>query len=471
MENRSKLHKVLVPSLIVMSMAACSGDDGKDGVNGSDGTNGVNGIDGKDAIAVSVTDVVKTNANIAYAVYSDSLISAIAMKRQLEEFISTPTEENFTRAKQAWLDSREPYGQSEVYRFRSGPIDALKSDGTIGVEGDGPEGRINAWPLGEAIIDYVVPIVDGSSAPESAENALSKNIILDAANTSTAITKAIIRDYVEHGGDGRNVTSGYHAIEFLLWGQDLNSDLSGAGERDATAGHRPVTDFQTTGTGHVGACTSGTQASVDAICTARGQYLIAAAELLIDDLTAVTNAWEPGVGAHYQAFVAGENISLSRILEGMGRLSYGELAGERIDVALDTNSQEDEHSCFSDNTHRDIFLNAKGVQNSFHGAYTRINGEIIDGAGIDDLLATQGFADVENTLRASLENTMALAGVIDVKAKTGKPFDVLIQEGIDQPNIRALITSLTVQTEGIEQAVEALGVTVSDLRQDTEQDF
>ena len=33
--------------------------------------------------------------------------------------------------KAAWLASREPYGQTEVYRFRVGPIDALMADGML----------------------------------------------------------------------------------------------------------------------------------------------------------------------------------------------------------------------------------------------------------------------------------------------------------------------------------------------------
>ena len=91
----------------------------------------------------------------------------------------------------------------------------------------------------------------------------------------------------------------------------------------------------------------------------------------------------------------------------MGRLSYGELAGERMSIALRTDSQEDEHSCFSDNTHRDIFLNAKGIQNAFSGQYTRDTGEVLQGASIYDLLVVEGHPELANKLRAALELTMA----------------------------------------------------------------
>lgn len=459
--NFKDLTKVSAAVVLGLSLAACSGDDGKNGTNGTDGTNGTNGADGKTTF-VARADVIKTNANIAYSAYSDSLITAVALKESLDALVANPTAQHFTDAKQAWLDAREPYGQTEVYRFREGPIDFENADGTTG-----PEGAINAWPLGEALIDYIStsPAVNGNAFQEDDSRAISSNIIADTTAYPT-INKATVTGLFETNEDERNVTTGYHAIEFLLWGQDLNADLgSSQTTRDATAGNRPLTDFNTTG-----GCTSGTgNAMADNICERRGQYLQVAADILIEDLTTVVNAWEPATGEHYKTFTEGGDASLALILEGMGRLSYGELAGERINVALINNSQEDEHSCFSDNTHRDIYLNAKGVQNSFNASYTRVNGEEISGASIYDLLLTEGHPELANQLRGSLEATMAAASVIDTKAKTGMPFDLLIQSGIDQENVIAVIKALVAQTDDIEEAIKALNVTTNDLRQDTEE--
>lgn len=459
------LSKISASFLVAVSLTACV----EDGDNGIDGAAGAAGVDGTNGVSTFVTrdDVIKTNANIAYAVYSDSLISAVELKTVLETFVANPTEANFALAKKAWLDSREPYGQTEVYRFRQGPIDELKEDGTLGKDdaGEGPEGLINAWPLGEAIIDYVEP-VDGLSGPESPANAITDNIIANTTEYPT-IDGDTLESLFEYGEDGRNVTTGYHAIEFLLWGQDLNEDLSGAGTRDNTAGQRPVSDYSIT----ANACTSGTVAVTDDICTRRGQYLLTTADLLIKQLARVTEQWEPVTGAHYKTFVAGGDESLAKILEGMGRLSFGELAGERINIALLENSQEDEHSCFSDNTHRDIFLNAKGVQNSFNAKYVRIDGEVIEGASIYDLLVVEEQHELANQLRASLEATMSAAAVIDTKAKTGMPFDLLIQEGIEQENVVAVIEALVAQTDDIELVIDALNVSTNDLRDDTEQDI
>ena len=459
--NRSSISIAL---LLAFSLTACV-DDGDDGFQGNAGIDGVSGTDGVSRF-VTRTDVITSNANIAYAAYADSLISAQTMRNVLATFISSPSNENFSSAKQAWLAAREPYGQTEVYRFREGPIDALLPDGTLGEDGDGPEGRINAWPLGEAIIDYVAVEVDGDSGPESSSNALNGNVIANTADYPTIDADTIL-SLIELGEDERNVTTGYHAVEFLLWGQDLNEDSSGSGSRDSSGGQRPITDFANT----IGQCTSGDIAVTADICARRGDYLLAATDVLIADLTTIVEAWEPNAGVHYTAFIAGGDESLAKILEGMGRLSFGELAGERINIALKTDSQEDEHSCFSDNTHRDLFLNAKGVQNSFNASYTRIDGEQIEGASIYDLMVVEGSHELANSLRASLEATMAAAAVIDTKAKTGKPFDVLIQEGIDQPNLIAVIDTLVTQTDFIEQAIVALGITANDLRQDTDENI
>lgn len=467
------MNKKLLASAVVATLfiGGCTddGEDGAAGIPGIDGAPGQNGVNGVSNF-VSRPDVLATNANIAYAMYSDSLITAQNLKSALEDLVAAPTEASFAAAKKAWLDSREPYGQSEVYRFRVGPIDALKEDGTMGEEGDGPEGSINAWPLGEALIDYVAPVVDGDDGPEDPTAALTGNVIENVTNYPTIDVDTVL-SVAEFGEDERNVATGYHAIEFLLWGQDLNLDLSGAGSRDSSGGQRPVSDFYTTDNGNINGCTSGETPTTDNICARRGDFLIAAADILISDLSAVAQAWEPGAGVHYNAFVDGGDVSLAKILEGMGRLSFGELAGERMNIALTTDSQEDEHSCFSDNTHRDIFLNAKGIQTMYTASYTRIDGEVVEGASIHDLLVVEGEAELANQLRGALEQTMASASVIDTKAKTGTPFDVLIQQGVDQPNIVAMIQNLVAQTDVIEQAIVALGVTTNDLRQDTGEDI
>ncbi len=464
--------RFLLPVILAILLGACEGDTGPAGTagpQGATGDRGPAGDPGPPPAAVTRADVLRTNANIAYLAYGDSMIKALELRAALKKLVADPTEAHLDAAKSAWLAAREPYGQTEVYRFRVGPIDALTEDGTLGEDGDGPEGTINAWPLGEALIDYVANNVDGDAGPEipSSVAGITGNIIADMDGFPT-IDTSVIRDNFELGGDERNVSSGYHAIEFLLWGQDLNADGGGGGARDATAGHRPVTDYGLDSD----TCTSGANPASPEICRRRGQYLLATAELLVHDLRRVRDAWSPNdADNHHANFVAGGDTSLALILEGMGRMGFGELAGERMNIALLTNSQEDEHSCFSDNTHRDIYLNAKGIENSFKGEYMGVNGDEHNGAGLDDLLTTEALSNLAGEMRTAIEDTMVKVGVIDQIARTGTPFDNQIQMGINEPNVSGAIRALSTQTEVIERVIAGLNVTTGDLRQDTEEDI
>lgn len=409
--------------------------------------------------------VLETNADIAFAAYSDSVTTAQDLAAAIDTLVADPSEANLQAAKDAWLVSREPYGQTEVYRFRASPIDDTDYDAGNGE--DGPEGDINAWPLGEGLIDYVVTgsdfgddqvnVTDHSTGVEGPipENNIinSPGITIDAAllsNTATA-------------DDEHDVIAGYHAIEFLLWGQDLNADGSAdtLGSRDATPGQRPVTDFATDDT-----CTSGETAngSVD-LCRRRGQYLQVAVAKLIADLESVRDGWADG--AEYRtAFTTVDDIDAAKgkfleILVGMGTLSEGELGGERMQISLSANSQEDEHSCFSDNTHRDIWLNAEGVQNSYRGEYAGYDstldgsddqtGNAVSGYGLDDYLTDIGAADLEAAVSAALAETETHYRAIDAAARGGTPVDVMIQDagGEAAAPMRDTIVSLNAQSAQI----------------------
>ncbi len=413
---------------------------------------------GPDAGAVATTD-----ARIAHAVYDDALEAARRMRSAIENFVADPTEANYAAAREAWLAAREPYGQSEVYRFRLSPIDSSN-----GVDEDGPEGRINAWPLGEALIDYVAERVDGDAGPEAGTPSVAPNIIADRERVPR-IDKAAIAALDQDGGDERNVATGYHAIEFLLWGQDLNegeTSWDGLARRDATPGQRPRSDYDTSG-----GCTSGAGSpQPDVICERRGDYLMAAAELLVDDLAGIVARWDPDGGDYYRDYVESGEVAVGKILESMGRLGYGELAGERIQIPLTQDSQEDEHSCFSDNTHRDIYLNALGIRNSFRGSYRRVDGSTIEGPSLDALLRARGHAAVADELGRRIDVVMDAAQVIVHRAEEGVPFDVQIQAGgPNDPAINALVAALVAQTAAVQEAIDALGLAAGDLRQDTGQ--
>ena len=138
-----------------------------------------------------------------------------------------------------------------------------------------------------------------------------------------------------------------------------------------------------------------------------------------------------------------------------------------MNIALVANSQEDEHSCFSDNTHRDILLDALGIQNAYLGRYTRIDGTLVSGPSPDALLRVQGDVAVAGAMTSALELTMSKVAVIDARAKNGVPFDVQIQAGSDRPDIQGAIRALRDQIPPLEAVIEALDVETGDLCQDT----
>jgi putative iron-regulated protein len=374
----------------------------------------------------TVEMAVAGNASIAFSAYTDALNTANELKSAVGTFVGTPNMANLDAAKSAWLEAREAYQPTELYRLRitPGPIDALNDVGTIGEDGDGPEARINGWPLGEAFIDYVAAgRVDGDDGPENDQSltgmdAPNPNIISD---TSVTIDKETLKGFVEFGDDERNLATGYHAIEFLLWGQDLSADGPGA---------RPVSDY------------------VEA--PRRVQYLHTAASQLVDDLQSLVEEWAPRQNGNYRTtFLAQEpNEALRQILVGIGTLSRSELAGERMAVALESHDQEDEHSCFSDNTHVDIVRNAQGIQNVIKGRYVRSNGTVLTGPGILALLQDGRKAELHRQMR----NATAAVHTIQ------PPFDREIVMPIGRQRVQAAIHALRTQAEAIVNAAAALGI-------------
>ena len=376
--------------------------------------------------------VLETYADIAHAAYEDSLVTARQLSEAVEALLASPSQEALTAARQAWLEARVPYMQTEVYRFGNAIVDDW-------------EGKVNAWPLDEGLIDYVDP----SYGSESAENpGYAANIIANRTLTiggeaidASKITPAILAESLQElGGVEANVATGYHAVEFLLWGQDLHGTEAGAGER-------PWTDFV-----RGEACTNGN-------CDRRAAYLTTAADLLIDDLAWMTEQWAEG-GAARQGLLEGDPDSgIATILTGLGSLSYGELAGERMKLGLMLHDPEEEHDCFSDNTHNSHYYDIVGMLNVYTGRYTRIDGSKISGPALADLVA-EVAPEVDREFAEKLQATEAAAAAMKQRAETVEAYDQMI--GPDNPEgnavVQAVIDGLTEQTAAIEKAVAALGL-------------
>lgn len=367
----------------------------------------------KDPHAELKAEVVQNFSALAFANYEDSYQSAIQLRVAIDDFVANPSSITHAAAKDAWLDAREAYGQTEAFRFSDGPID----------DADGPEGLINAWPLDENYLDYV----DGQ--PDA-------GIVND---TTIALSAAALESMNESGGE-ENISVGFHAIEFLLWGQDdVNTAL-------LTAGQRPYTDY-VTGSG-------GTASHQDR----RGLVLRFCATQLEAHLHGLRDAWASSSSSNYRhTFESLDNDeALRRMFTGIGVLAKSELAGERIFTAFDNQSQEDEHSCFSDNTHRDIILNFTGIRNVYRGTYTRADGSVVTGASLSDLAQ-----EYDPSLNASIESL--LSSLTTQVSAIPVPFDhALTQEQVGGNGpIQTAVRSLQTLGDRLAEIAGKMDITIS----------
>jgi len=373
--------------------------------------------------------VLDNYANIALAGYTDSLTTAEALDKAIDALVAKPSAATLKAAREAWLAARAPYQQTEAFRFGNAMVDDW-------------EGKVNAWPLDEGLIDYV----DAGYGKESDENPLytaniiaNKTLKVNGKDVDAAkITPALLAETLQEAdGVESNVATGYHAIEFLLWGQDLNGTGPGAGKR-------PASDFDTK------ACTGGN-------CDRRVDYLQAATDLLIADLKDMVAAWGKD-GEARKALLADPKAGLSAMLTGMGSLSYGELAGERMKLGLLLHDPEEEHDCFSDNTHNSHYYDGVGIRNVYTGSYKTVAGKTVSGPSLSDLVKAADPA-LDKELSAKLDTSVAALGKIKEAAeKNGEAYDQQIGEGnaVGNARVQAAIDALIDQTRSVERVVAKL---------------
>jgi putative iron-regulated protein len=391
---KSRISPVWSTPLFALLTVACGGDDETAAQRN---------------LPASAAAAVATYAEIVYATYQDTLSGAEELRQANAALVAAPSAANQTAAQQAWRAAREPYLQSEVFRFYDGPIDNAE---------DGVEGFINAWPLDEQHIDYVqeepeAGIVNDPSVVIDADTLMQRN----ESPTET------------------DISTGYHAIEFLLWGQDVSP---------TGPGQRPFTDYVSG--------PQGTAAHQDR----RGQYLGTASDLLVEQLQQVTAAWEPDVASNYRAaFEAREPAAaLNDIMSGMTILSGFETGGERVQAALDSGDQEEEHSCFSDNTHRDMVQDVRGIQNVWLGRYTRPDTSVVSGTSLQSVIAA-GDPALAAEVTTKIQESLDLAEAIQ------PPFDreISFENREGRERVVALSVSLFEQARLLSRAFDVYGLT------------
>ncbi len=379
---------------------------------------------------VEISDVVKSYANLALASYEDALRTARDLRGAIETLLATPNKDNLEAARTAWKTARIPYQQSEVFRFGNPVVEAWQS-------------RVNAAPLDEGFIDYVDPSYSGKNSDNPLYEAniiANKELMIDGKSVSIAkITPSLIAGTLEGAaGVKTNVASGYHAIEFLLWGQDLNGVKEGAGTRKAS-------DYDLEN------CTNDN-------CARRAEYLFAVANLLVSDLEEMVSDWKV-TGAARRGVIADPEAGLRAILKGMGDLSYYLLAGERMKRPLLTNNPELELDDFSDYTYASLLFDARGVVNVYFGEYFAIDGSTFKGASIADLVKQADDA-LDVKFRDQLGVTVARIGMIVDQARGGEVFDQMIAPGNTKGKglIEAAITVLVAQSQTIKKIAVTLGL-------------
>ena len=370
-----------------------------------------------DTLEVKKKEFVENYVNIVLSSYEDTLNKLYDLQLSIDTFVANPTDASFKEAKNKWIISRELYGQTESFRYYDGPID--------GSEGE-PEGYINAWPMDEALIDYVT---EGSGGQDLSDN---RQNIINNTTVYPILTKDILREISGYNSNESNVSIGYHAIEFLLWGQD-NTEPS-----LKLNGQRPFTDYTT-----------------ETNATRRGQYLKIVTALLVEDVKSVVEQWKPGASYRSSFLALTSDIAITKILTGAAKLSKGELAGERMVVAVENQNQEDEQSCFSDNTHRDIYSNAQSIHNIINGAYKNTDGSSISGTSLLDVLKLVNANDA-NTLSLTATEVM---NKVETISNAGHFDYQIMTETIDNFDNPVMSAVKTLRKQGDELAKAGKSIT------------
>jgi len=384
-------------------------------------------------VDIGADTIIGNYTNIATANYHDAIKDAKDLEMAINAFVANPTKDTLKQSKQAWLQARESYGTSEIFRLVNGPIDA--KDGWVADAYGALEPQLNAWPLDENMIDYTI---DANGKKTSGNIIDTKGLFNPGGEDSmpvdvSEINVESISALNENGGDA-NVATGYHAIEFLLWGQDqdYSNFLKDSVTKGAmVAGQRPLSDFTT-----------------DKYASRRLAYLKAAASKIVSDLTRVASGWDVKISKNCSVDAKGcyrgainnqltgadakKNITqkeaLRGILSGIGTFIKSEVANERIGVAVLTPSEEDEQSCFSDNTHRDIANNYQGFKNVLTGRYKGIQGKSL--LEKVDAKTKQKIIGLMDSIEEKIDS-------INTMATTKAHFDYQIHP--DNPQVKVII--------------------------------
>lgn len=353
---------------------------------------------------VAATVVADYSKHI-FNTYTELLKVNKALLETLVAFTNAPSLETQNAAKAAWLSARAVYSPTEAFRFYGGPVDNAET---------GPEGLMNAWPLDEAYVDYV---------KEDANAGIINNTKL-----YPKITKDVLISLNEKDGE-KNISTGYHAIEFLLWGQDF--DLKSTGKRsfeDYIKEKNPNAERRAT-------------------------YLKLLAQILVEHTETLVKEWDPSIKGNYvERFLKEPKKEvIQKISLGLGTLAMDEMSGERLTVPLEKNDQENEQNCFSDTTEKDMLANQNGIMNIYNGNY---NG--FKGAGLGSFISAID-AKGDKKIQDQMNKTHKLIESL-------KTFDNIIVEkknGAGRKKANQTIDALQLQAKLLAKSIHLVGMDIN----------
>lgn len=368
--------------------------------------------------SVSRSEVKQNYVAMAAAAYTDSVTTAQTLKTAIDTFVADPTEQNLTAARAAYKEARVPYQQSEIMRWDE-TITTNHNPDQGGLQSiDDREGQVNAWPLDESLIEHIISQTSAidAAALASQNGALtpSQQAQVDAEDDADA-KQALIDGFGE-----ANVTTGFHAIEFMLWNRD---------DQARGPGSRAASEF---------VCDS--QAPQSQECR-NAQYLSAAAELLVSDLQDMQAEWsntENNTLAH-NYLESAEGIDY--MAQALASMAVGELAGARLAAGLwrdlradglgiKEGDYEEEHDCFSDLSHVAVYYNFVALKNAFYGSYTKLDGSVVSGpsfGGYLNSLNSSLYNQLDTVLKAA-DVQMQIVYDAGERAENPKSFDDIIAD-------------------------------------------
>jgi putative iron-regulated protein len=354
---------------------------------------------------VSMAAAARQYAVNLHANYEDAVAEIAALEAAVEAFVLSPSAEGLAACRRAWLSAHAWYGQGEVSRFYGGPIDRAQNG-------------MNEWPIDENFIDYTLGNPTGG--------------IINDPTSFPQITAPALAAADEKGVE--TVSTGFHAVEFLLWGQRPDQKQG--------PGARPFTDY----------VDGGTATNPDR----RRAYLRVVVSLLLDDMRGLAAEWDLGDAASYASrLLAGKpHDALTKIYRGLSQMAISELLYERLLDPLVSQDRKDEESCFSESTHADLVANALGIEDAYLGHYRTRAGAILQGASISDLVRAKDPA-LDARLRRQLGAVRSAIEAIP------PPFDHAVLAPPKSPEneaVQAAVTAYQPVQGTLDEVARTLGI-------------